>query len=445
MSDLILPGNGVHERMKDQATSEECVVGSAALASDFIETIKKFSRRRKTSDEELQEMRGIVGSKYESCLSDNELFDSEDSKIKSLVSRGVDVNTKNIYGENALVIMTEAWSEAYSSTTSPLFLGTIKLLLDHGADPNVKNSDGQTALLIILTTESFSSSICGENETDSIVRMLVEHGADINDDAPLNAAVKERRIEVVRFLLSKGAKVDVHVDGETALLSLLRSQASFHSKRVLPIIKLLLDHGADIKSEQAKFLGAATYYCSKSVEYLLEHCYGKMEPQFCPIDARLNPWDQSDDDKAVLLSYTDLKSTIVSGVHTSLPVRKHGNLSSRGLQTSPSKDFIGNGTVSKLGNTCLHCGKFEKEAVERQWIAHSPDSNTLRRAILNGCQMCRLIKDCLPDIFGAVSLYYYSTEPISNSRNYYERIIVRCEVPNDFIYGELRLAVIDGK
>jgi hypothetical protein len=95
---------------------------------------------------------------------------------------------------------------------------------------------------------------------------------------------------------------------------------------------------------------------------------------------------------------------------------------------------------------CSSCRSFEKEAKHREWFYHSRNSKSLYRSISGGCAMCQLIKDCLPDYFGAVSLYYYSalSESDTLSQNYYERIIVRGQLPDNTIYGELRLATIDG-
>jgi hypothetical protein len=276
-----------------------------------------------------------------------------------------------------------------------------------------------------------------EEEIEFLVRLLVEYGADVNLHGPLHAAVAEKEISVVRFLLSRGAKLDALLDGETVLMASLKSRSSFYSERVVPIIKILLAHGADRNSNEAQILTAATYQCPKSVECILEHFYGKFDPEISPVAEPLELWDQIKDE--------DTKPVVVDESHTSLPIKQDIAL----LSMNEMKDSLSNITrstdlIPKVRQTCCYCSRFEKEAVERKWLPHSPDQLTLQQAIIDGCQMCKLIKDCLPDTFGPVSLYYYSTESISGSRNYYERILVRCKVPNNFIYGELRLAAIEG-
>lgn len=83
------------------------------------------------------------------------------SQVNILLSRGVDVNTKDKYGFTPLHYAARD-SNSYSKTLT-------KLLLEHGANINAKDLYGTTPLHI--------ASNLGNR---SLVKVLVENGADVN-------------------------------------------------------------------------------------------------------------------------------------------------------------------------------------------------------------------------------------------------------------------------
>lgn len=81
---------------------------------------------------------------------------------------------------------------------------TVRLLLCvAGQNLSVRDRDNQTPLWVSLTSGHFD-----------VAKVLVQHGADINEvsndqHALLLRAVQERRDDIVDFLISNNANVDV--------------------------------------------------------------------------------------------------------------------------------------------------------------------------------------------------------------------------------------------
>ena len=102
--------------------------------------------------------------------------------VKTLLGKGVDVNTKFPYGATAL------WHAAHRGHVE-----VVKLLLEHGAGVNVKETYfGGTPL-----------SPAAARGDASIVKMLLDKGAQELDRA-LRLAVDRGRTEVVKLILNRG-------------------------------------------------------------------------------------------------------------------------------------------------------------------------------------------------------------------------------------------------
>lgn len=87
-----------------------------------------------------------------------------------------------------------------------------------------------------------------------VASILVENGANINfnphderwarNGTPLYQAVFWEKLEMVRFLLEKGADVNIRCSNQDIPTAIA---AALHSKPNTEIVTLLLEHGADIK------------------------------------------------------------------------------------------------------------------------------------------------------------------------------------------------------
>ena len=111
----------------------------------------------------------------------------------TLLKKGARINARNRYGSTPL---TEAVRVA-----NPELVG---ILLEAGADANAGNEDGQTPLMLAARTGNVA-----------VAELLVRHGADVNtrehfkEQSALMWAAGESHPEMVRFLISAGAAVDV--------------------------------------------------------------------------------------------------------------------------------------------------------------------------------------------------------------------------------------------
>jgi ankyrin repeat protein len=117
----------------------------------------------------------------------------DEELVKTLIARGAKADVVNAYGSSPL-------SEAARVANTKL----IEMLLDAGADPNRANDDGETPLMLAARTGALK-----------VAEVLVAHKADVNvrerfrEQSALMWAAAEGHSEMVAFLISKGAKVNV--------------------------------------------------------------------------------------------------------------------------------------------------------------------------------------------------------------------------------------------
>ena len=126
---------------------------------------------------------------------------------KLLLHKQSDINLQDNRGFTALMI---ACIDTDDNTSEYI----IKFLLDNKADVNLKNNDGCTALTI---ASSYSK---GDNNL-KIISMLVDSGADVNAVDVNNrtafryafdiSTTSQHNVEILKLLLSKGAKLDLIV------------------------------------------------------------------------------------------------------------------------------------------------------------------------------------------------------------------------------------------
>jgi ankyrin repeat protein len=117
----------------------------------------------------------------------------DEELVKALLAREAKADVLNGFGSSPL-------AEAVRVANANL----VGMLLDAGADPNRANEDGETPLLLAARTGAVK-----------VAELLVRHGATINaretfrDQTALMWAAAESHPEMVAFLISKGAAVNV--------------------------------------------------------------------------------------------------------------------------------------------------------------------------------------------------------------------------------------------
>src|SRR5437867_4959662 len=113
-------------------------------------------------------------------------------------------------GDRTLAAGATAFMRAARSGDVPL----MRLLLENKADPKLKNKDGLTALMV-ASGVSWNDKIRGsEAEALETVKLCAELGLDVNGatdkgDTALHGAALRGADSIVKFLVEKGAKLDV--------------------------------------------------------------------------------------------------------------------------------------------------------------------------------------------------------------------------------------------
>lgn len=166
--------------------------------------------------------------------------------IKLLLERGADKTIKDNAGKTALdyaktpeigALFDDPADKGKRLIDAAMYgvLETVKKLLDEGVDVNSKDRYGETALI------KASGSLVGMN----VFNLLIERGADVNivssdrGDSALSIASGNNQLDKVRILLEKGANPNVTpTNGLSPLIN-----AS--SKGYTDLARLLLDNGAD--------------------------------------------------------------------------------------------------------------------------------------------------------------------------------------------------------
>ena len=147
--------------------------------------------------------------------------------IKLLLANGADVNARMIDSSETRTVFTNQWLDergatAFLRASQSGDLQLMKLLLEHGADPKITTNLNVTALQVaagIGWVEGITSERSKE-ETVEAVRLLLDLGLDPNAQAltgrvALHGAGHKGATEVVKLLVSRGAKMDVRDWGNT--------------------------------------------------------------------------------------------------------------------------------------------------------------------------------------------------------------------------------------
>jgi ankyrin repeat protein len=134
---------------------------------------------------------------------------NQSSVLQLLVEAGAELNPHDRWGQTPLAIAIDRSQAAAAA-----------YLLERGANPNVTNMFGEPGLIVAIETSQIPTAL-----------LLIEKGADVNatdgsgqgkkpspmgrpagrstpGDTPLMTAVKAKKAEVIRALLSRGAQPD---------------------------------------------------------------------------------------------------------------------------------------------------------------------------------------------------------------------------------------------
>jgi len=156
-------------------------------------------------------------------------LDSVDA-VRLLLDRGAAPNARltgrpfilhhNATGNRTLTEGSTAFMKA--ATTSDVTL--MRMLLEHGADPGIPTRNNTTALMAAAGLNWVDISSLGtEEQSIEAITLLLERGADVNatndlGETAVHGAAQRGADKVLRFLASRGARVDVkNEEGRTPL------------------------------------------------------------------------------------------------------------------------------------------------------------------------------------------------------------------------------------
>jgi len=196
--------------------------------------------------------------------------DSEFECMKKLVGKGASANAKDSWNYTPIMYAVKG--------SAPKAIKAVKFLINKGAQLNAKNYFQTNALELAVTANNgaivkfliekeaegdlsklLMKAVRDNRELTESVKVLVNKGADINmvsgamdypyvNDSVLIIAAQNNYMEIVKFLLAKGAKHDVKCMsrswnlGKTPLIF-----AATYGK--LDIVKALITKGADVNAK----------------------------------------------------------------------------------------------------------------------------------------------------------------------------------------------------
>jgi len=156
-------------------------------------------------------------------------WDGDEEIIKTLLAAGAKVNAKaSDTGETALL-----------NAVSTKRIALVEILLKAGADLTIKNRFDFNALNIAVAANS-----------QEMAALLLDHGANVETDTstltPLMFAASGGNVDMIRFLVKRGAKVN-HGAKEGAQTALLSAIYSGKPEAVQALVELKADVNAKTK------------------------------------------------------------------------------------------------------------------------------------------------------------------------------------------------------
>ena len=160
-------------------------------------------------------------------------------RIRRLVSRGVDIDAVDDYGDTALITTIKQYSTLYNYEHSP------RMLLECGANPNMVSTGGNRESALMTACYNTSAPV-------DLIRLLLENGADATyqdsrGSTALHCAFSNwwlghDRPEITALLLQYGANVNVATKcGYTALHRCVE-------RGFVQSTRLLIKAGADVNA-----------------------------------------------------------------------------------------------------------------------------------------------------------------------------------------------------
>ncbi|XP_045028757.1 ankyrin repeat and protein kinase domain-containing protein 1 isoform X1 [Daphnia magna] len=175
-------------------------------------------------------------------------------KINDLIQLGIDVNAKDIFGQNALHFLCR-----FNSNSN--LLDAIRLLIQLEIDVNEKDNDGENALHYLCKNKSNSNLI-------DAIRLLIQLGVDVNekDNDGWNALhflcefnSNSNLLDAIRLLIQLGINVNAKSKyGKNALHFLGRFNSN---SNLTDAIQLLIQLGIDVNEKDNDGWNALHYLC----------------------------------------------------------------------------------------------------------------------------------------------------------------------------------------
>jgi ankyrin repeat protein len=245
---------------------ENIVKKENLLGNDYrlFQNTAAWELAKAVDDEDTIKIKGILNDKkvdidfkepkFGSTLLMLSIINSQYGSVKTLLQMGADPNVPDTYRETSSVIFA-------ADNNDPKFL---QLILKYKGNPSAvetapfKKGDQvrQTALLAAI-------SFLDPNSLEK-VKLLVESGADVNyqnvghTESPLSDAITARKMDVILYLLQKGADYNLMmyemVDGHKvyileALRKCIIDLESEQYKSKLKVIQFLKGKGLDYAKE----------------------------------------------------------------------------------------------------------------------------------------------------------------------------------------------------
>lgn len=213
-------------------------------------------------------------------------------QLKDLLSSGADPNAVNDDGDTVLMVTSGYYGRPHYKAA--------RILLDHGADVNIRANNGYTALSLAAAAESLemvdlllqNGAHVGPREKENltqvmikaagvqpscdVVKLCLDHGVDPNHGSDryfgmsaIMTAVHHCNLDIVRLIIDRSASVEAHSGALrhavhcyistvkelppdphlTVRMSGGRLTREEVLRRHLDVIRMLVDHGADVNAQ----------------------------------------------------------------------------------------------------------------------------------------------------------------------------------------------------